>query len=95
MTCRVLKLARQPYYRWRADPVTGDELAEARLANAATNIRKAARTTLPRPSGSELCGRTSANARRSGAHKASRERTQKSESSNGPAASTTKTEAAA
>lgn len=34
VTCRVLKLARQPYYRWRADPVTGDELAEAHLTNA-------------------------------------------------------------
>ena len=29
VTCRVLKLARQPYYRWLADPVTDAELVEA------------------------------------------------------------------
>lgn len=34
VTCRVLKIARQPYYRWLACPVTGDELEEAHLANA-------------------------------------------------------------
>jgi putative transposase len=34
VTCRVLKLARQPYYRWRADPVTNAECAEAYRANA-------------------------------------------------------------
>ena len=34
VTCRVLKLARQPYYRWLADPVTDAELAEAYRANA-------------------------------------------------------------
>ncbi len=34
VTCRVLKLARQPYYRWRADPVTEAERAEAYRANA-------------------------------------------------------------
>ncbi len=34
VTCRVLKLARQPYYRWLATPVTDAELAEAYLANA-------------------------------------------------------------
>ncbi len=34
VTCRVLKLARQPYYRWLATPVTVAELAEAYLANA-------------------------------------------------------------
>ena len=26
VTCRVLKLARQPYYRWLANPVTESEL---------------------------------------------------------------------
>ena len=26
VTCRVLKIARQPYYRWLADPVTDAEL---------------------------------------------------------------------
>ena len=34
VTCRVLKLARQPYYRWLAQPVTDAELDEALLANA-------------------------------------------------------------
>jgi putative transposase len=34
VTCRVLNLARQPYYRWRANQVTDAELAEAYLANA-------------------------------------------------------------
>ena len=33
VTCRVLKLARQPYYRWLAAPVTDRELDEAYLAN--------------------------------------------------------------
>jgi len=34
VTCRVLQLARQPYYRWRAHPVTDAELVEAYRANA-------------------------------------------------------------
>ena len=34
VTCRVLKLARQPYYRWLAQPVTDAELLEAHRANA-------------------------------------------------------------
>lgn len=34
VTCRVLKLARQPYYRWLAHPVTSAELAAAYRANA-------------------------------------------------------------
>ncbi|MGW5229382.1 IS3 family transposase [Nocardia niigatensis] len=34
VTCRVLQLARQPYYRWLAEPVTAGELAEAYRANA-------------------------------------------------------------
>ncbi len=34
VTCRVLKLARQPYYRWLAAPVTARELGQAHLANA-------------------------------------------------------------
>jgi transposase InsO family protein len=34
VTCRVLNIARQPYYRWRAEPVTDAELNEAHLANA-------------------------------------------------------------
>jgi putative transposase len=34
VTCRVLKIARQPYYRWFEQPVTAAELHEAYLANA-------------------------------------------------------------
>ena len=34
VTCRVLKIARQPYYRWLACPVTDVEWDEAHLANA-------------------------------------------------------------
>uniref|UniRef100_UPI0039BF5AF2 IS3 family transposase n=1 Tax=Lentzea alba TaxID=2714351 RepID=UPI0039BF5AF2 len=34
VTCRVLNIARQPYYRWRAQPVTATELERAHRANA-------------------------------------------------------------
>ena len=34
VTCRVLKIARQPYYRWLACPVTDAEWNGAHLANA-------------------------------------------------------------
>jgi transposase InsO family protein len=34
VTCRVLKIARQPYYRWLEAPVTNAEWAQAHLANA-------------------------------------------------------------
>jgi transposase InsO family protein len=34
VTCRVLNLARQPYYRWLENPVTDSEWAQAQLANA-------------------------------------------------------------
>jgi transposase InsO family protein len=34
VTCRVLKLCRQQYYRWRAEPITNRDLAQAHLANA-------------------------------------------------------------
>jgi hypothetical protein len=34
VTCRVLKLARQPYYRWRANPIADAEIIEAYRANA-------------------------------------------------------------
>ncbi|WP_086008413.1 IS3 family transposase [Mycolicibacterium vanbaalenii] len=37
VTCRVLKLSRQPYYRWLADPVTDAELVEAYRTNALVN----------------------------------------------------------
>src|SRR5271169_5699359 len=34
VTCRVLKLVRQDYYRWLAAPITASEIEEAYLANA-------------------------------------------------------------
>lgn len=34
VTCRVLKLARQPYYRWLVAPITPSEVDEAYRANA-------------------------------------------------------------
>ncbi len=34
VSCRVLKLARQPYYRWLANPITESELVQAYRANA-------------------------------------------------------------
>ena len=34
VSCAVLKLARQPYYRWLAQPITASELIEAYRANA-------------------------------------------------------------
>ncbi|MDI4643264.1 IS3 family transposase [Rhodoblastus acidophilus] len=34
VTCRVLKLARQPYYCWLTNPITGAEIEEAYRANA-------------------------------------------------------------
>ncbi|WP_188791493.1 IS3 family transposase, partial [Ornithinimicrobium pekingense] len=40
VTCRVLNLARQPYYRWLADPVTDAELAAAYRANALFDAHK-------------------------------------------------------
>ncbi|WP_237083916.1 IS3 family transposase, partial [Mycobacteroides abscessus] len=40
VTCRVLKLARQPYYRWRANPITDAEFIEAYRANALFDAHK-------------------------------------------------------
>ena len=40
VTCRVLKIARQPYYRWLANPVTDAELAAAYRANALYDAHK-------------------------------------------------------
>jgi putative transposase len=34
VTCRVRKIARQPYYRWLANPISAAEWTEAHLANA-------------------------------------------------------------
>ncbi|MEV4314732.1 IS3 family transposase [Actinocrispum sp. NPDC049592] len=40
VTCRALNIARQPYYRWRARPVTETELEQARRANALFDARR-------------------------------------------------------
>jgi putative transposase len=40
VTCRVLKLSRQPYYRWLADPVTPSEVMEAYRADALFDAHK-------------------------------------------------------
>jgi putative transposase len=40
VTCRVLKLARQPYYRWLAGPITKAEVVEAYRANALFDAHK-------------------------------------------------------
>jgi len=40
VTCRVLGLARQPYYRWLEQPVTAAELKEAYRANALFDAHK-------------------------------------------------------
>lgn len=48
VTCRVLKLSRQPYYRWLADPITPSEVVEAYRANALFDAHKEARPTRPR-----------------------------------------------
>ena len=40
VTCRVLKLSRQPYYRWLANPITPSEVVEAYRANALFDAHK-------------------------------------------------------
>jgi putative transposase len=40
VTCRVLQLARQPYYRWLANPVTDAEITQAYRANALFDAHK-------------------------------------------------------
>jgi putative transposase len=40
VTCRVLKIARQPYYRWLANPVTDAEWDGAQLANAVLDAHR-------------------------------------------------------
>ena len=40
MSCRVLQLSRQPYYRWLASPVTNAKLAAAYRANALFNVHR-------------------------------------------------------
>ena len=40
VTCRVLKLSRQRYYRWLADPLTESEVVEACRTNELFDARK-------------------------------------------------------
>ncbi len=40
VTCRVLKLSRQPYYKWLAVPITPSEVVEAYRANALFDAHK-------------------------------------------------------
>ena len=40
VTCRVLKLARQPYYRWLQGPITPSEVVKAYRANALLDAHK-------------------------------------------------------
>ena len=40
VTCRVLEIARQIYYRWLAEPVTPAELDQAYRANALHNAHR-------------------------------------------------------
>jgi transposase InsO family protein len=40
VTCRVLKIARQPYYRWLVRPVTDAEMTEAYRANALVDAHR-------------------------------------------------------
>ncbi|MBQ1019856.1 hypothetical protein KBX71_18585 [Micromonospora sp. D93] len=40
VTCRVLKIARQPYYRWLPRPVGDAELVAAYRANALTDTHR-------------------------------------------------------
>ena len=40
VTCRVLKIARQPFYRWLTNPVTDAEIEHAYRANALFDAHK-------------------------------------------------------
>lgn len=46
VTCRVLKIARAPYDRWLACPVTPLELVEAYRANALFDTTRATRSSV-------------------------------------------------
>lgn len=47
VTCRVLKIAREPYYRWLVRPVTPAELEQAYRANALVDARPGVRVPVP------------------------------------------------
>lgn len=40
VTCRVLKIARQPYYRWLAEPVTAPQILQAHRMNALVDAHR-------------------------------------------------------
>ncbi|WP_207782252.1 hypothetical protein [Phytoactinopolyspora limicola] len=40
VTCRVLRLSCQPYYRWLKDPITTSEVVQAYRANALFDAHK-------------------------------------------------------
>lgn len=40
VTCRVLKIARQPFYRWLKEPATDREWAQAQLTNAIVDAHR-------------------------------------------------------
>jgi putative transposase len=44
VTCRVLKIAKQPFYRWLADPVSDRDWGDAQLINAAVDAHEQAPT---------------------------------------------------
>ena len=47
VTCRVLKIARQPYYRWLASPVTDAELRSFEVRLRATSALPGLRPGMP------------------------------------------------
>ena len=40
VTCRVLKIAKQPYYRWLADPMSDRDWEDAHLIDAARDAHQ-------------------------------------------------------
>ncbi len=40
VTCRVLKIAKQPFYRWLAAPVSDRDWSDAQLTNAAIDVHR-------------------------------------------------------
>jgi len=54
VTCRVLKLARQPYYRWRATPVTDSGVGDRCGVFAGHRCGLAALTSVAGPAGRSL-----------------------------------------
>jgi hypothetical protein len=44
VSCRVLKLARQPYYRWRNDPIRDADVRAYRINASTTRMRTTRRS---------------------------------------------------